>query len=177
MASPLSTLGIVHTMLSLIPVCAGAYGLLRLGRIPPQGHLGNVYGYGLLGAVLTSFGLSSSGGFNSGHAIGILALAALLLGRQAMRLQRLGQGRAYLETASMSFSFLLLMIPGLNESLSRLPPSAPIGNGPDSPEVQLAMLVALLHFLAGLGYQCLRLRAARQAAATALQPSQEEHPA
>jgi hypothetical protein len=159
MANPLSTLGIVHTALSLVPVLAGLYAFARHGRIPPQGALGNSYWYGMLGSVLTAFGLSSTGGFNSGHAIGILAVAVILLARQAMRLQRLGNARAYLETACMSFSFLLLMIPGLNESLSRLPPSAPIGNGPDSPEVKLAILAALLLFLVGLGYQCLRLRA------------------
>jgi hypothetical protein len=158
MANPLSTLGIVHTALSLVPVLAGLYAFARHGRIPPHGALGNSYWYGMLGSVLTSFGLSSTGGFNSGHAIGILAVAVILLARQAMRLQRLGNGRAYLETACMSFSFLLLMIPGLNESLSRLPPSAPIGNGPDSPEVKLAILAALLLFLVGLGYQCLRAR-------------------
>ncbi|HSX72344.1 MAG TPA: hypothetical protein VLF16_15535 [Pseudomonas sp.] len=159
MATPLSTLGIVHTAISLAPVLIGLYAFLRLGRIPPRGALGEAYWYGMLGSVVSAFGLSSTGGFNSGHAIGLLALAVILLGRQSLQLQRLGQLRPYLETACMSFSFLLLMIPGLNESLSRLPPSAPIGNGPDSPEVKLALLVALLLFLVGLGYQCQRLRA------------------
>lgn len=159
MATPLSTLGIVHTALSLIPLLAGLYAFLRLGRIPARGVLGNVYGYGMLGSVVSAFGLSSTGGFNSGHGIGLLALAVILLGRKAAQLQRLGNLRAYLQTACMSFSFLLLMIPGLNETLSRLPPSAPIGNGPESPEVKLAILVALCLFLIGLGYQCLRLRA------------------
>lgn len=159
MVHSLSTLGIIHTALSLIPLCIGGYAFCRLGRIPPRGALGDTYWYAMLGSVLSAFGLSSSGGFNSGHAIGLLALAVILLGRRAMQLLQLGLLRAYLETACMSFSFLLLTIPGLNESLSRLPPSAPIGNGPDSPEVKLAMLVALLLFLVGLGYQCLRLRA------------------
>ena len=54
----------------------------------------------------------------------------------------------YVETAAMSFSFFLMMIPTLNESLSRLPPSNPIGQGPDSPPVQTAVTIALLVFVA-----------------------------
>lgn len=123
--------------------------------------MGRWYQYGLLASVISAFGLSSTGGFNSGHALGILALVAVLAGRIALRLHSLGRAGEYLHVISMTFSYLILMIPGINETLSRLPVSNPIGHGPDSPEVKAAVLGALLAFLVGLSYQLLRLRAQR----------------
>lgn len=163
MASSLSFLGAIHTAISLIPVLAGAYGFARDGRITPHSRLGDWYLYGMLGSVFSSFGLSSTGGFNSGHALGIIALLAIFAGRHVQSVQRLGNARPYLQTASMTFSFLVLMIPGLNETLSRVPVGNPIGHGPDSPEVKLAIAIAFGIFLLGLGYQMLRLRQQRGA--------------
>lgn len=157
MANPLSTLGIVHTALSLVPLVAGIVAFVRDGRIDPRSALGKWYIYGMIVAVLTSFGLSSTGGFNAGHAVGILCLLTIAVGFYAQRIAAPGGLREYLETAAMSFSFFLMMIPTLNESLSRLPPSNPIGNGPDSPPVQTAVLVALILFVIGLLYQFYRI--------------------
>ncbi|MBM7060757.1 hypothetical protein JQX08_08545 [Pseudomonas sp. UL073] len=162
----MSALGILHTALSLLPVIVGAYGFCRDGRIAPALRLGNWYLYGMLASVVTSFGLSSSGGFNVGHALGLVALAAILVGRYADQMTWLGNGRPYLEVASMTFSYFVLMIPGLNETLSRVPPGDPIGHGPDSPAVQTALLIAVAIFLIGLTYQMLKLRSRRLAAAS-----------
>ncbi|WP_242487928.1 hypothetical protein [Pseudomonas sp. TH31] len=155
----MSALGILHTTLSMVPFIAGAYGFFRHGRIDPASQIGRWYQYSMLASVITAFGLSSTGGFNSGHALGILALTAIFLGRNALHLRPLGRAREYLQVSSMTFSYLVLMIPGLNETLSRLPVGNPIGHGPDSPQVKAALLVALLVFLLGLSYQLLRLRA------------------
>ncbi|UVE19299.1 hypothetical protein NVV93_07965 [Pseudomonas sp. LS44] len=165
----MSALGILHTVLSLLPVIVGAYGFCRDGRVIPALRLGNWYLGGMLASVVTSFGLSSSGGFNVGHTLGLVALAAILVARYAERLTWLGNGRPYLEVASMTFSYFVLMIPGLNETLSRVPPGDPIGHGPDSPAVQAALLIALVIFLVGLTYQMLTLRSRRIAAALARQ--------
>lgn len=159
MANSMSALGIIHTMLSMVPVIIGAYAFFRYGRIDPDKQVGRWYQYGMLASVVTAFGLSSTGGLNSGHALGLIALAAILMGRSALRLRPLGKVREYLQVTSMTFSYLILMIPGLNETISRLPVGNPIGHGPDSPEVKAALLGALLIFLLGLSYQLLRLHA------------------
>jgi hypothetical protein len=159
MSNSMSAIGILHTALSVVPVIVGAYGFLRYGRIDPESPTGRWYQYGMLASVVSAFSLSSTGGFNSGHALGILALAAILIGRNASQLRRIGQISEYLKVSSMTFSYLILMIPGLNETLSRLPVGNPIGHGPDSPEVKAALLGALVVFLIGLTYQLLRLRA------------------
>ncbi len=161
MANPLSTLGIVHTAISLVPLVAGLWAFYQAGRIDPRSPAGRWYIVGMILGVLTAFGLSSTGGFNAGHAIGILCLLALAVGSYAQRIGALGGLREYLETAAMSFSFFLMMIPTLNESLSRLPPSNPIGHGPDSPPVQLAVMVALLVLVIGVLYQFYRIHRRR----------------
>lgn len=161
MANPLSTLGIVHTAISLVPLVAGLWAFARDGRIDPRTALGRWYIYGMSASVLTAFGLSSTGGFNAGHAIGILCLLAIVVGCYAHRITALGGLRDYVEVAAMSFSFFLMMIPTLNESLSRLPPSNPIGNGPDSPPVQTAILIALILCVIGVLYQFYRIHRRR----------------
>lgn len=161
MANPLSTLGIVHTAISLVPLLSGIYAFYHDGRIDPRTAIGRWYIYGMSASVLTAFGLSSTGGFNAGHAIGILCLLAIAVGSYAQRIGALGGLGEYLETAAMSFSFFLMMIPTLNESLSRLPPSNPIGHGPDSPPVQTAVLIALLVLVVGVLYQFYRIHRRR----------------
>lgn len=85
MAHPLSTLGIVHTAISLVPLVAGLWAFRRDGRIDPRTTLGRWYVYGMSASVLTAFGLSSTGGFNAGHAIGILTLLTIVVSCYAQR--------------------------------------------------------------------------------------------
>lgn len=166
MAHPLSAFGAFHTLLSLAPVAAGLFAFKRHGRIDPATTVGKVYGIGMLASVLTAFGLSSTGGFNPGHALGLVTLAVMAIAVLAPRIGFLGRAGVYLQVALMSFSFMLLMIPGTNETLSRLPVGDPIGHGPASASapVQLALAAVFGLFLLGTAYQLVRLRrTARQA--------------
>jgi hypothetical protein len=163
MPHPLSSLGIAHTALSLVPLVAGACSLAAHHRIEPRSAAGRVYVVGLVASVLTSFGLSSTGGFNPGHALGLLALLALAGAWLAPRLAFLGRARDYLATLALSFSFFLLLVPGINETLTRLPPSQPIADGPMSAIVKGTLGVWFLLFLAGATLQVLELRARRRA--------------
>jgi len=165
MPHPLSTLGIAHTAISLVPLVAGVASFARHRRIDPASTSGRVYLVGLVASVLTSFGLSSTGGFNPGHALGILALLAVGGALLAPRLALLGRAGEYLATLGLSFSFFLLLVPGTNETLSRLPPSQPIANGPQSPIVQGTLAVLFVLFLAGYAQQALAIRARRRAVA------------
>lgn len=158
MAHPLSAFGAFHTALSLIPLVAGLVAFKRHGKIDPGTGAGKVYWIGMAASVVTAFGLSSTGGFNPGHALGIVALLVMLGGTLAPRLAFLGRAAKYIQVGLMSFSFLLLMIPGTNETLSRLPAGHPIGNGPDSPPVQMALAGVFALFLLGTIYQMVQLR-------------------
>jgi high-affinity Fe2+/Pb2+ permease len=84
-------------VLSLIPIVAGLLAFVRHGRIDPASGLGKVYWAGMIASVVTAFGLSSTGGFNPGHALGLLtllvmacvfALFVLGTGVQMLRLRR-----------------------------------------------------------------------------------------
>jgi hypothetical protein len=153
MANPLSTLGIVHTVISVVPIVAGLYGFSKYAAIVPKSNSGRIYIITLFLSAITSFGLSSTGGFNAGHAIGIIAMLSVIFSIVIGKLGWFGRLNRYLQALSMSFTFFLLMIPGINETLSRLPPSSPIGNGPDSPPVQTATAIWAVIFLIGLCLQ------------------------
>lgn len=163
MPHPLSILGIVHTAISLVPVVAGLYSFAHYGTIQPATRAGKVYLGGLLVAVLTSFGLSSTGGFNPGHALGILALLAVSGSLLIPRLSFLGRARPYLATFGLSFSFFLTLVPGINETLTRLPAGQPLASGPESPLVQSTLLAWVVIFLAGFAFQAWTIRTRSQA--------------
>lgn len=162
MIHPISTLGAIHTGLSIIPVVAGLVAFVRHGRIDPSNAVGKAYVAGMLVSILTSFGLSSTGHFNAGHALGIVALVAMLAAVLAPRIHFLGRAAVYLQTLAMSFSFFLLLVPGTNETLSRLPLDHPLGSGIDSPVVQSALKGLALLFLLGIAYQMFALSRQRR---------------
>ena len=163
MAHPLSALGAVHTALSLIPVAAGLVAFARYGRIDPASGIGKVYWGGMLASVVTSFGLSSTGHFNAGHALGLIVLFVMLVGTLLPRIRLLGRSAVYLQTAAMSFSFMLLLVPGTNETLNRLPVGHPFATGGiDSPVVKTALNILFGLFLVGTAYQMFRLAAQRR---------------
>jgi hypothetical protein len=164
MPHPISLLGAIHTTISLPPLIAGLYSFGKYRGIDTSSRAGKLYLAGLALSVLTSFGLSSTGKFNAGHALGILALLAAFGGTLIPRLSFLGPLRPYLSATGLSFSFFLLLVPGINETLSRLPPSQPLASGIDSPVVRGALLGWVAVFVIGLCVQLWTIRTARRSA-------------
>ncbi len=167
MPHPISTLGAAHTLISLVPAVVGLYSFARYRGIDPATRTGKLYLGGLLLAVLTSFGLSSSGGFNAGHALGILALLAVSGALLAPRLSWLSWSRPYLSQLGFSFSFFLMWVPCIAETLTRLPVSHPLADGPQSPLVRGALGVWLAIFVVGSAAQLLWMAAQRRMPAKA----------
>jgi uncharacterized membrane protein len=154
MPHPLSTLGIIHTAISLVPVVTGIVSFARYRGIRPDTRVGQTYLAFLALSVFTSFGLSSTGGFNPGHALGILALIAAFGGMTVVRLAPFGRARPYLGVVGLSTSFFLLLVPGINESLTRLPPAHPIAVGPQSVSVQSTLAVWFAIVVIAIVMQC-----------------------
>lgn len=159
MTLSLSPLGALHTALSLIPLLAGLYGFVRHRAIDPATRAGRVYLLGLVVSVLSAFGVSSTGGLNPGHAFGIVILAIAFAGVLVPRLPWLGRSRPYLSTFALSFSFLLSLVPGTNETLTRVPFSHPLAQAPLAPVVLGTLLVWLGVFVIGFALQCRRIHA------------------
>ncbi|HHA2821540.1 TPA: hypothetical protein ACOFCQ_004143 [Stenotrophomonas maltophilia] len=159
MSHPLSTLGVVHTAVSLLPVLAGAYGFIRHRAIDPATCSGKLYLWGLLLSVATSFTISSTGGLNPGHAFGVIVLLVAFGGVVLARLRWLGRAACYLSTFALSFSFLLSLVPGVNETLTRLPVGHPVAAAPLAPVVLKVLLCCAVVFVIGFAAQCWRIHA------------------
>ena len=161
MAHPLSTLGIVHTVISVVPVLAGLHCLIRDRRIDHSNGAGRFYLVSLALSVVTSFGLSSTGRINAGHVLGVVAMLAALSPLVIEKLKFLGRLQRYAMTFGPSFSFFLLLVPGINETLSRLPVAHPLATGPEDPLVKMALLGWLLIFVVAFATQCWAIHAGR----------------
>lgn len=159
MAHPLSALGAIHTAISLVPVLAGLYGFLRHRAIDPATRAGKLYLLGLVLSVVTSFTVSSTGGLNPGHAFGVIVLLVAFGGVLAARLRALGRTAPYLSTFALSLSFLLSLVPGVNETLTRLPLSHPIAAAPLAPVILHTLLGCAVVFVIGFLAQCWRIHA------------------
>lgn len=158
MAHPLTLPGAIHTAISLVPILAGLYGFIRHRAIDPGTHSGRIYLIGLVLSVATSFTVSSTGGLNPGHAFGVIVLLVAFGGVLVTRLRFLGRLAAYLSTFALSFSFLLSLVPGVNETLTRLPVAHPLAAAPMAPVVLQTLLGCLAVFVIGFAWQCWRIR-------------------
>ncbi|WP_422648542.1 DUF2306 domain-containing protein [Cupriavidus sp. H18C1] len=164
MPHPISALGSGHTVISIVPVIAGLYSFARYFRIDSATQAGRIYLGGLVLSVLTSFALSSTGGFNVGHALGILALLAISVALLLQQASVLPRAQPYLSQFGFTFSFFLLMVPGINETLTRLPAAHPLADGPQSPVVRGTLAAWLIVFVVGSALQAWWMRSQRRRA-------------
>lgn len=160
MPASLSTLGILHTLVSLCAVAAGSAALLRAGRIQLGDALGR--GYAWLTALSAASGLLifAHGGFGKAHALALLTLLVLGLAWLARHSRLFGHAGAATEAVALSASFLFHLIPGVTETTTRLPAGAPLFDHPEAAGLQAIIGVLLLLFLAGAAWQVRILRRA-----------------
>ncbi|GAA0558370.1 hypothetical protein [Chitinophaga japonensis] len=157
---PLSTLGIFHTVVSVIALVFAAISLVREGVINPRSRTGRYYMIITVIACVSAFGLSRAGGFNPGHALALLILLLFGVALLAVRTQLFGRASAYVEVFCMSATLFFSLVPGINETFLRLPLRNPLSTDIDSPATQRALMVLFVLFLAGVGWQLLKVRAA-----------------
>lgn len=156
----MSILGIGHTIISIMALIVAAIGLFKQGAINPFSRLGKQYSILTAIACVSAFGLSKTGHFNAGHALGILIL--LLLATAYLLGKKKKSFFAYIVLFCMSTTIFLSLIPGISETLTRLPTGHPFADGPSSPVLLSALKILFVLFLTGLATQILLLRKARQ---------------
>jgi uncharacterized membrane protein len=154
----LTSLGIVHTIISLIAVAAGIIALVRDGRITYANSVGKWYVWTTALTCITGFGIFQHGGFGKPHVLGIITLLVLGLALVAARTTSFGRFSKYIEVVSYSATFLFHWIPAITETTTRLPLGSPLLSSPDAPELQKATAALLVLFLVGATYQVLKLR-------------------
>ena len=156
----LTTLGIVHTLISLVAVAAGVVCLVRDRGIAPGNGAGMTYIVATVLTCLTGFGIFQHGGFGKPHVLGILTLIVLGVAWVAGR-GVFGRASRYVATIAYSLSFFFHVVPGVTETTTRLPLGAPLFASPDDAGLQKIIGACFVMFLIGVVLQVRRLRAAR----------------
>jgi uncharacterized membrane protein len=149
----LTTLGLVHTAISLVAVVCGFWALARHKEITTQSPLGRTYLVTTLLTALTGLGIFEHGGFGPPHVLAILTLVALGIGYAAAVTGVLGRRSRYLQAVCFSATVLFHMIPGFTETLTRLPATQAAFPNAEAPGLRPIFAVLLLLFLVGLVLQ------------------------
>ena len=157
----LTSLGIIHTAISLIAVAAGFIALIGDQKISANTLVGKIYIVTTALTCLTAFGIFQHGGFNKAHVLGIITLVVLGVAWVAGHSATFGRLSPYIETVGYSATFLFNMIPGITETTTRLPLGAPLLPNADAPALQQAALAFFVLFLIGATLQVRALRAGR----------------
>ena len=157
----LTTLGFLHTAISLVALWTGYQSLLQHGAIDPGRRLGQVYLWTTVLTCLTGFGIFQRGGFNEAHLLGVLTLLVLGLALLPLRLR----WWPYAQSALWTLTLFFHMVPGLTETFTRVPLGAPLFTGPDDPTLQATVGVVFGVFAVVMLLQVLHRR--RRAAPSA----------
>ena len=167
----LTSLGVVHTAISLVALAAGIAALVRDRAILPGSTLGKVYLWTTVLTCLTGFGIFQHGGFGKPHALGVLTLIVLAVAVAAPRIAALGRAAPYVQTLGLSLTFFFHLIPGATETFTRLPAGAPLFSSPEDPALQKVVGVLFLGYVVGATLQALRLRRAGGSASPVHRPA------
>ena len=146
----LTTLGVIHTLISLIAVGAGIVGFVRDKRIDLGNGAGKTYLVTTILTCLTGFGLFQHGGFGKPHALGVITLLVLAVAWKVA-------AKPALQTVLLSLTFFFHMIPAMTETLTRVPMGAPILPSAEAPELQVITGVMFVLFVIGATLQVRRL--------------------
>jgi uncharacterized membrane protein len=157
MPNTLSALGIVHTVISVIALLAGAVALFRYKELTLHDGAGRVYLGGTLLTAVTGFGIFAHGHATAGHYLGVLTILALITGYVASR-GTFGKRSRAIQAASYSLTFLFQLIPGFTETLTRLPAGAPLMSSPEAPFLQKLNPALFLAYLIAVVFQIRYLR-------------------
>ena len=160
----LSVLGIIHTAISIIALLVAFYALFRSGKLDPATGPGKLYIWLTVLTCVTAFPIMKTGHFTPGHYVAITILTLLPLGVYVKSLRIFGKLADYVQIIFLSTTLFLSMIPTIVETLTRLPISHPLADGPNAPIIQNGLTALALLYFIGVIYQLVKLRARKKAA-------------
>lgn len=99
-------------------------------------------------------------GFRIGHKFAIATLVAVAIGTLAASTAAFGRASRYVQAACFSSTMLIHMITGIAETVTRLPPGAPLITAANTYVFPYILWGLVILFLAGLGLQMRWLHAA-----------------
>lgn len=154
----LTTLGVIHTLISLVAVVCGYWAMARDRQVVPGNTLGRTYLVSTALTAITGLFIFQHGGFGPPHVLSILTLLALAVGCIAAYGGVFGRWSRYVQAAAFTTTLFFHMVPGFTETLTRLPLSKPLLPNAEAPELKAITGVLLLIYLAGLALQLRWLR-------------------
>ena len=160
----LSTLGTLHTAISLAALFCGFAWLLRDGAILPSKALGRAYVWATVLTCITGFGIFEHGGFGKPHALGVATLAVLGFAALPGGDARLGHRWQYIVTVCYTLTLFFHMVPGITETFTRLPAGAPWFESPEDPALEKTLGGVFMVFVAIMLAQVLHLRRVHRSA-------------
>lgn len=146
----ISPLGWVHTLGSLPAIPLALYMFVCHGRIVPESRAGTGYLIAMLIGGVSAYAVAKA---PVSYVIATLTLLALATGYGIARLKVSGRLLKSIETVSLSFSALLLMVPTVTETLTRVPDGNPWAKSVNAPLVLGAQGTVFVIFLVGLATQ------------------------
>jgi len=158
MPNHLSPLGIFHTAVSIIAIIVALYALLRDGKINPTNGRGRLYILLTVITCLTALPIMKTGHFTQAHALAVIVLVVLPIAVYVPSFKFLGKSAAYIQVFLMSLTLFFSFIPAIVETLTRLPMSKPIADGPNSPVIQTGLMSLVGLFVVGVIYQFIKIR-------------------
>jgi len=154
----LTTLGAIHTAISLVALISGTWAFARDKEIVPANRLGQLYLAATVLTAATALGIYQHGGFGIGHKFAVLTLMAVAIGALAATTTVFRRASRYVQAICFSSTMLLHMITGTAETITRLPPGAPLITAANAFMFPYILWTLVLLFLAGLAFQLRWLR-------------------
>lgn len=163
----LSILGIIHTAISVIALLVAFYALYLHGKLDPKSGPGRLYILLTVITCVTGFPIMKTGHFTPGHYVAIIILLLLPLGVYVRSLRIFGKYAEYVQIIFLSSTLFLSCVPAIVETLTRLPISHPIADGPNAPILQNGLTVLFVFYLLGVIYQLVKLKRQKRSAQAA----------
>lgn len=152
----LSVLGIFHTIIGVVAIVSALVSFVRFGKVNLNHITGKLYFYFTIITSVTALGISRHGGFNAGHALSLVILILISIAFY-LHSKKGGNNKArYFENFLMSFSFLLSMLPTVNETLTRVPVGHPLAKDINDPLIGKTLFVIFVLFIVGSVYQMIK---------------------
>lgn len=153
----ISPSGWLQTVGSLPAIPLALYMFARYGRITPRNGAGIAYFISMFIGAITIFLVAHQ---PVSHAIALGTILFLMIGYAIERFTSLRGAAVYIETVCLSLTAFLLMVPGISETLRRVPEGHPFVTDPKSPLLLAATGGLFVILIVGLAAQIIFLRKA-----------------